>query len=321
MATTKIWDVRGWLGQVVNYIENPEKTENTGFSEADIQGLRDVMNYATQDYKTEKQFYVSGINCLPETARQQMLLTKKRWVKEGGIVAFHGYQSFAPGEVTPELAHEIGLKLAKELWGDRFEVIVATHLDKAHLHSHFVLNSVSFLDGKRYNDCKATYKGSLKHRMSSVKGLRALYLHYVYLLSRVQRQPIKKASFRLREDIRKLDEITAQTKLLCRHQIDTKEQLEAFIKHSEAERAHLVSERKAVNNRKRRTTDEVSLEKYQTQSKEVTRQLAVIRSELKAANEVLFRSIEIKNEPADSERQKEDCSMKPELVINIHQHR
>jgi len=158
MATTKIWDVRGWLGQVVHYVENPAKTENPGFTDADIQGLRDVMDYATQDYKTEMQYYVSGINCLPETARQQMLITKKRWAKEGGIVAFHAYQSFAPGEVTPELAHEIGMKLVRELWGDRFEVIVATHLDKAHLHSHFVLNSVSFKDGKRYNDCKATYR-------------------------------------------------------------------------------------------------------------------------------------------------------------------
>ena len=67
-----------------------------------------------------------------------MLLTKKQFQKEGGIVAFHGYQSFAPGEVTPQLAHEIGVNLAKKLWGDRFQVLVATHLDKAHLHNHFV---------------------------------------------------------------------------------------------------------------------------------------------------------------------------------------
>lgn len=157
MATTKIWDVRGWLGHVVNYAENPDKTGNPQFSEADLQGLRDVMNYATQDYKTEHQYFVSGINCMPETARQEMQMVKKKFGKEGGIVAFHAYQSFKPGEVTPELAHEIGKKLAKELWGDRFQVVVATHLDKEHIHSHFVLNSVSFVDGKRYNDCKASY--------------------------------------------------------------------------------------------------------------------------------------------------------------------
>lgn len=91
-----------------------------------MQGLRDVMNYALQDYKTEQQYYVTGIHCRPETARQEMLLTKKQFQKEGGIVAFHGYQSFAPGEVTPQLAHEIGVNLAKKLWGDRFQVLVAT---------------------------------------------------------------------------------------------------------------------------------------------------------------------------------------------------
>jgi len=151
------WMYAAGLGQVVHYVENPVKTENPSFTEVDIQGLRDVVDYVTQDYKTEMQYYVSGINCLPEMVWQQMLITKKRWVKEGGIVAFHAYQSFAPDEVTPELAHEFGMKLATELC-DRFEVIVATHLDEAHLHSHFVLNSVSFKDGKRYKECKATYR-------------------------------------------------------------------------------------------------------------------------------------------------------------------
>ena len=157
MATTKIWPVRGWLGQVVHYVENKEKTAGTVFTEQDIQGLRDVMDYALQDYKTEKQFYVSGINCIPDMARQEMLLTKKQFGKEGGIVAFHAYQSFKPGEVTPDQAHTLGKQLARELWGDRFQVLVATHLDKSHIHNHFVLNSVSYIDGKRYNDCKSTY--------------------------------------------------------------------------------------------------------------------------------------------------------------------
>ena len=85
------------------------------------------------------------------------MMVKRQFGKEGGIIAFHGYQSFAPGEVTPEQAHEIGVELARRLWGDRFQVVVATHLDREHIHNHFVLNSVSFVDGKKYNDCKSTY--------------------------------------------------------------------------------------------------------------------------------------------------------------------
>ena len=67
-------------------------------------------------------------------------------------MAFHGYQSFAPGECTPAMAHEIGVRLAQELWGERFQVLVATHLDKAHhLHNHFVVNFCILLQtGKRY---------------------------------------------------------------------------------------------------------------------------------------------------------------------------
>lgn len=155
MATTAIWKVKGSLGRVVDYAANPDKT--TEFTQEDLQGLRDVMNYTTQDYKTEEQRYVSGVNCAPAIARDEMQMVKGQFGKEGGIIAFHGYQSFAPGEVTPEQAHEIGLELARRLWGDRLQVVVATHLDKEHIHNHFVLNSVSFVDGKKFNDCKATY--------------------------------------------------------------------------------------------------------------------------------------------------------------------
>lgn len=145
------------MGRVVDYAANPDKTENPRFTEQDLQGLRDVMDYATQDYKTERQHYVSGINCTPEIAREQMMLVKRQFGKETGIIAFHAYQSFKPREVTPEEAHAIGKELARRLWGDRFQVVVATHLDKQHIHNHFVLNSVSFVDGKKYNDCKSTY--------------------------------------------------------------------------------------------------------------------------------------------------------------------
>ena len=96
MATTAIWKVKGSLGRVVDYAANPDKTT---FSPEDLQGLRDVMDYMTQDYKTEEQRYVSGVNCVPAIARDEMQMVKRQFGKEGGIVAFHGYQSFAPGEV------------------------------------------------------------------------------------------------------------------------------------------------------------------------------------------------------------------------------
>lgn len=168
MATTSIWDVKGWLGKIVIYVENPEKTENPKFYEKqnmqdkDTEALNDVIGYAMREDATRseelKQQFVTGVNCSINTARTEMMAVKKRYGKEDGIVAFHGYQSFAPDEATPELAHEIGIKLAEELWGERFQVIVATHLDKEnHIHNHFVLNSVSFKDGYRYNDCTKTY--------------------------------------------------------------------------------------------------------------------------------------------------------------------
>ena len=173
MATTSIWRVKGWLGKVVIYVENPDKTANPKFytqedmTEQDGQNLSDVIRYAVNSEKTQQtdnedctvvHRFVSGINCSPSTARDEMLAVKKRFGKESGTVAYHGYQSFAPGEATPEMAHEIGKKLAARLWGDRYQVIVATHLDKEnHLHNHFVLNTVSFVDGIKYHRTKKDY--------------------------------------------------------------------------------------------------------------------------------------------------------------------
>ena len=165
MAVTSIWRVNGWLGKVVIYVENPDKTTNPGFFRNEVQspecsqGLDDVIAYAVNSRKTEQyredadilERFVSGVNCHPATARAEMLAVKKRFGKEDGTIAYHGYQSFAPEEATPEIAHKIGVELAQRLWGNRYQVVIATHLDKAnHLHNHFVLNTVSFVDGKKY---------------------------------------------------------------------------------------------------------------------------------------------------------------------------
>ncbi len=158
MAVCEIWDVRGRLDHPIDYAENPEKTANPKYTEADLQALGDVMKYATNGDKTEKQFFVTGVNCDTVTARDEMLIAKAQWNDESEIVCYHGFQSFKSGELTPEQAHEVGVKLAEKMWGDRFQVIVATHLNTDCLHNHFVVNSVSFADGKHYHDNKANLR-------------------------------------------------------------------------------------------------------------------------------------------------------------------
>ena len=153
MATTKIWPVKGTLKRLVDYASNPEKT-----TEDDLEA---VIQYAMNGEKTagtsEKACYVTGVNCFAETALDEMLRTQRHFGKTGGNVAYHCYQSFKPGEVTPKQCHELGVELARRMFGDRYQVLVATHLDKDHLHNHLVCCSVSFIDGKKFNDNKAAY--------------------------------------------------------------------------------------------------------------------------------------------------------------------
>ena len=157
MAVTKIWNIRGKAGSPLEYIANPEKTERE-FTEPEKQALQDVIAYTTNEDKTEKFYYTSGINCSVEFARDQFDTVKMRFGKYDGNVAYHAYQSFREGEVTPDEAHAIGVQLAKELWGDRFQMVVATHVNTKCVHNHIVINSVSFKDGGKFHDCKDTYR-------------------------------------------------------------------------------------------------------------------------------------------------------------------
>ncbi|MDD6528276.1 MAG: relaxase/mobilization nuclease domain-containing protein [Oscillospiraceae bacterium] len=135
-----MWAVSGSLKKVLDYAENPEKTS-----------LKDVIDYASDEAKTDQELFVTGINCEAENAYEMMSETKRQFGKSGKVVAYHGYQSFKEGEVTPEECHAIGVETAKRLWGNRYEVLVTTHLNtESHLHNHFVLNSVSFVDGEKF---------------------------------------------------------------------------------------------------------------------------------------------------------------------------
>ena len=426
-------------------MENPDKTTNPKFytdedmTEQDGQELSDVIRYAVNSRKTQKadnedcavvHRFVSGINCSPSTARDEMLAVKKRFGKENGTVAYHGYQSFAPGEATPEMAHEIGMKLAARLWGDRYQVIVATHLDKEnHLHNHFVLNTVSFVDGIKYHRTKKDYhdmqtvsdelcreyrlsvienpqygkakqygewraeqeqrptwrgliradideairqamterqffdalrkKGytvkigkdisvrppgkerfvrlmrnfgedysldNIRRRILSqsrperkkseqkptilrvrlignlktarkLTGFRALYVHYCYLLGifpkNCPQQNRKRLHFLLREDLLKLDTITAETRLLVGHRIDTAEQLFSYRDEVNGKITALTADRKQLYKAQRTAAVKSDPEKtaeVKTQIAALSKELASLRKEVVLCNRIAERS-------------------------------
>ena len=181
MATTRIWKVDAHLPRVLEYAKDESKTANPSWSKDEYQTMRDVMDYAMDDFKTEQQYYVTALNCNADCAREQMQMTKRQFGKTDGILAFHGYQSFAEGEVDADTAHRIGVELANELWPD-FQVIVATHLNTHCFHNHFVLNSVSFLHGKKFNACKESYAKmrATSDRLCKEYGLSVITEHTAY---------------------------------------------------------------------------------------------------------------------------------------------
>jgi len=429
MAVCEIWDVKGRLDHPIDYAENPEKTANPKYTDADLQAMGDVMKYATNGDKTEHQFFVTGVNCDPATARDEMMMAKAQWNDQSEIVCYHGFQSFKAGEVTPEQAHEVGVKLAEKMWGGRFQVIVATHLNTDCLHNHFVVNSISYIDGRHYHDnkknlrllrqrsdelcreyslsviehpsgrkkpyvlCQAEKQGlptrdtvarqavdeaisksftlkdfdrqlsemgyrinfdpnrkywtiigkgwqrpkrlyklgddytneriteRIKENSYAVKfqsfskeqpqvrvirvkgtlkdakkigGLRGLYLHYCYklgILPKKKQQNYARLHYLLKDDLMKLDELTAQTTLLGKHQIGDTEQLfsykqsvESEIKTLTADRTHLRNEIRKVN-----ITDERLSEAKEKISK-MSGRLKKLRKEVKLCDGIAKRS-------------------------------
>lgn len=443
MAVTKLWPVKTNLGQVIEYAKDVEKTDKRKFeqkfddhdreySASEYQSLQDVLAYAENEEKTEQMLFCQGINCNPATARDQFVAVKEQYGKTDGIQAYHGYLSFKEQNITPELSQQIGMEFAQEMWGDRFQVVVTTHLNTQHLHCHFVLNSVSFVDGKRAHDETSWFRfapvadricekyglhtvrkkernlspktlerrdkaGALtpwnitraaiddaisrsrnfaemenalrqmgytfdfnpnhkywtivpKGRKKSVRlyrlgeqytpdainrrlaenlrrmkgkaytpplrskqvrrtksavdkllsrrkkrgGLMGLYLHYLYLLGKlpVRRQvnPVK-VHYALREDLLKLDEITAQTRLLCEHNISTAAELTAYRRSLANRTQELTAQRKELRNVLRRaSTPEKEVENAIQQIESINRELKQLRQEAKHCDGIAQRS-------------------------------
>ena len=148
MAYTSVIPVRR-LDRAVKYVMNKEKT--TAVS------LQDALDYAANRDKTEQSCFESSYACTLETAFADMRQTKERWHKSGGVQGYHLVQSFAVGEVTPELAHQIAKELTDRVLGGRYEYVIGTHLNTGHIHSHIVWNTVSCVDGKKYRSNYKSY--------------------------------------------------------------------------------------------------------------------------------------------------------------------
>lgn len=155
MAYDKIIPIKHRLDHCVNYVLNPDKTD-----------ISQVLDYIGNPDKNTLPGGVSvlqtAIHCRLESANAEMQATKSRWHKRGGVLGYHLIHSYAPGEVTPEQAHELGVEFANRLLQDKYEAVVSTHLDHEHIHCHILFNSVSFTDGKKFRDNFKAYYGDIR---------------------------------------------------------------------------------------------------------------------------------------------------------------
>ena len=131
MAVTKTHPIKSTLKAAIDYICNPEKTDG--------------------------KLLVSSYGCAAETADIEFAWTRRHAIDKGTNLGRHLIQAFQPGEVTPEQAHEIGMELAKEILGGKYEFVLTTHIDKDHVHNHLIFNAVSFADHRHYHSNKRSY--------------------------------------------------------------------------------------------------------------------------------------------------------------------
>ena len=131
MAYTSVIPVHR-LDRSIEYVKDKEKTTQKADS------LEAAIDYAMNRTKTEQAVFEDTIGCTNENAYEDMVATKRRFHKMGGVEGYHLVQSFAEGEVTPELAHLIGQELADRLLKGQFEVVITTHLNTRHYHNHIV---------------------------------------------------------------------------------------------------------------------------------------------------------------------------------------
>ncbi|WP_373241228.1 relaxase/mobilization nuclease domain-containing protein [Mediterraneibacter gnavus] len=202
MAYTSVIPVHR-LDRSIDYVKDKEKTTKSAGS------LEEAIDYALNREKTEQTVFEDSIGCTCDNAYADMVLTKKRFHKTGGVQGYHLVQSFAKGEVTPELAHLIGQELTDQLLKGEFEVVITTHLNTSHYHNHLVWNSVSMMDGHKYHSNEKSYYTEVrrisdnlckKYGLSVIQTNQGKAMHYAQWKAEKEGKPTWRTAIRL--DIR-----------------------------------------------------------------------------------------------------------------------
>ena len=160
MAYTSLIPVRR-LDRAISYVRDKNKITKPG-------SLEEAVDYALNRDKTESVCFETGLSCLCETAFTDMKENVQRWHKTGGVQGYHLVQSFAEGEVTPELAHQIGVELADQLLGGRYQAVVTTHLNTRHIHNHIVWCAVALDNGRKYHSNAKSYYTEVRARSDAL---------------------------------------------------------------------------------------------------------------------------------------------------------
>ena len=202
MAYTSVLPVHR-LERSIDYVKDRTKTTKSAGS------LEEAIDYALNREKTEQTIFEDAIGCTCENAYVDMVKTKERFHKKEGVQGYHLVQSFAEGEVSPELAHLIGQELAEQLLKGQYEVVITTHLNTKHYHNHLVWNSVSMVDGRKYHSNAKSYFTEVrrisddlcrKYGLSVIQTNQGKAMHYAQWKAEAEGKPTWRTAIRM--DIR-----------------------------------------------------------------------------------------------------------------------
>ena len=368
MATTSLWHIKGRLKDLIDYVENPEKTKT---KTPELQDLYNVFSYVQRPEATQEGEYVTAINYLKETALRQMILTKKRYGKTDGYIAWHGYQSFKPEEVSPadyrrmrevsdRLCREYGLSViekprkapSRPVWLDeksgkptrynvyRADVREAMDFSRTPYYMEDYLRRKGYVTdftGKHWKLRLPQYEhftrlDTLDERWTPENIRRSMgryatfgnrrayisyppqmpqelsdwfqpfhktchiykqYLHYCYLLGYLPKHTdYKPTSPYLKEDLRKLDELSQQVRYMSKYGIETFDDLYADREKIQQNMDALITRRTKLQNRIRRAAP-AEKEMLRQEKVGVTEQITTLRKQLKLNKAIEVRSAKI----------------------------